>query len=153
LALAQTETYNQYFSSNTTNLFDATGLVKWDVEGNLATGIKEFIHNDEGAFPSGAEFTLPAQIDINADFTLTHSSAGNVSGIIYTATGKKGQLSKSVMGSGTSITFTAAELNQVALAGDGISISVMPIKITSAGYNGIKYFVKQFLQERPTATL
>lgn len=136
------------------DIFTSGSNVTWNVAGNSTTGVSAFTHLDNMAFPTGSTFTLPASININSGYTLSHAATGDVDGIIYQAIGNNGEVTKSVVGANGSVSFSAAELNQVADGGgDPIGFMVMPVKISSASYNGKKYyFVKQYQVLRETVT-
>lgn len=75
-------------------------------------------------------------------------------GVIYTIQGNKSHKSKAVKDGGSSVTFTAAELTEVAYPSDEIAVSIMPVIATPTTINGKKYyFVKQFQYLRGTETL
>lgn len=127
--------------------------VAWTSSGNSANGISAFNHTDNSAFPAGGFFTLPAKINIANSFTLTYTATGNVAGTVYEVIGNKGTKRKAVGGASSSVTFTAAELQEVANTADAIAFTVMPVSYTTATYGGKKYyFVKQSQHSRETGT-
>ncbi len=124
-------------------IFNNGNSINWDVAG--ATGITAFNHTDNTAFPGGGTFSLPASININTNFTLSHAATPGADAVVYSVIGFNGQKHKSVVGSSSSVTFTPAEMQEVCDGGgDPIGFMVMPVTVKSSSYNGKKYyFVKQ----------
>ena len=126
---------------------------RWQVAGNSANAIAGFSHTDNIPFPTGGDFTLPERINITQNFTINYTPINNAYGIVYSVKGNKGQKNKAVLGGGSSVTFSAAELSAAAFANDAIAFSIMPLALAPASYNGKKYyFVKQFQYARETKT-
>ncbi|RYD82824.1 MAG: hypothetical protein EOP53_02585 [Sphingobacteriales bacterium] len=146
--------FEWYFSQNMDDIFTSGNDVEWTVGGNSTNGITGFSHLDANPFPTAITYNLPDKINVNNNFTLTHTNSGNSYAVLYRLMGYGGQVSKSVMGSSSSVTFTAGELQEVAgESGDPIGFLVMPVSIKSATYNGKKYyFVKQFQNLRETVS-
>src|SRR5690606_9870507 len=100
------------------------------------------------------DFVLPATVNINNPLTINFSPVTNVSGIVYTLKGNKGEKNKAVLNGASSVTFTSAELQEVAFTEDAIGVGVMPVIYQPTTLNGKKiYFVKQFQYLRETTTL
>ncbi len=125
----------------------------WTASGNSGNAISAFNHTDNSAFPSGGYFTLPAKINIANSFTLNYTATGNVAGTVYEVIGTKGTKRKAVGGASNSVTFSPAEMQEVANTADAIAFTVMPVSYTTASYGGKKYyFVKQSQYARETET-
>jgi hypothetical protein len=145
--------YNTYTFIGLDDLFPSNA-VEWEVSGNTSTGVPAFTHTDNIAFPTGGDFVLPATVNINNPLTINFSPVTNVSGIVYTLKGNKGQKNKAVLNGASSVTFTSAELKEVAFPDDAIGVGIMPVVYQPTTLNGKKiYFVKQFQYLRETATL
>ena len=126
----------------------------WNIQGKSSTGVPAFTHTDNAALPAAPAFTLPAAININNSLTVNHTSTGGALGVLYQLTGDKGDTTKYVANSSSSITFTSAEIKSVAQSGGSVVLSIMPITYSTATYGGKKYyFVKQYQYLRETATL
>ena len=137
--------FDQIFPSNASH---------WTVEGNSSNGVDGFDYTDNQAYPAGPYFTLPAKVNINSNFTITHTPINGVGGIVYTVIGSLGQKSKAVQNGASSVTFTPAEMKAVAYEHDAIGFSIMPVVYTFQMINGKKYyFVKELQYARETETL
>ena len=136
-------------------LFNAVnGNTIWNIAGNPTFGVPAFTHTDNAVFSPGPSFTLPAQININNNLTITHSTTGGNVGVAYTLYGSNGDTTKFVPNTSSSMTFTSAEIKSVAESGSEVGVSVMPISYSAATYGGKKYyFVKQHQYTRQTTTL
>ncbi len=136
------------------DIFTTGNTVTWDVAGNTTNGIAAFSYADANPFPPGGEFTLPTSININGNFTLNHTTTTGADAVIYQVAGNKSTVTKSVLGASSSVTFTAAEMNEAAYnGGDPIAFMVMPVSIKNSSIGGKKYyFVKQYEQLRETVT-
>ncbi len=141
---------NFYVSEGST-LFNGNNTA-WAVSGNAASGITGFNHADNTGFPAGGEFTLPPTIDITKTLTIAHTPTTGI--VVYVITGEKGTKTKIVQESASSVTFSPAEMAEVAIPNDEITVGVMTVAISPAAtYNGKKYyFVKQFQHLRYTET-
>lgn len=150
---------NYYVSSAVLEFGDtlfnaASGNATWNIAGNPDTGVPAFTHADNAPFPTAPSFTLPAQININNNLTITHTSTGGNVGVLYTLSGNNGDTTKHVLNTSSSMTFTSAEIKAVAEGNSEVAVSVMPVSYSSAIYGGKKYyFVKQHQYTRQTATL
>jgi hypothetical protein len=148
-----TNTYNYYnamaFLNSGDTLFTGNGAtVTWNVQGNTISGVPAFSHTDNAALPAGPEFTLPTAININNSITINHTATTGNIGVIYTLSGSKGDTTKFIASSSSSITFSSTEVQAVAVSSDYISLSVMPVNYTSAVYSGKKYYFVKLLQYR-----
>lgn len=144
---------NYYWYMGLDELFP-TASAEWNVEGSSANGIPGFTHTDNTAFPAGGDFTLPATVNINNGLNVSYAPVSNVLGVVYSIRGNKGQKNKAVANGGSSVSFTAAELAEVAYEHDGVAVSIMPVTATPVVINGKKiYFVKQFQYLREAKTL
>jgi hypothetical protein len=130
-----------------------TNTAAWTVEGNAAAGVPGFAYTDNTPFAAGGEFTLPASININNPLTVNFTPINNVAGIVYSLQGNIGKKSKAVANGASSVTFTSAELKEVAYQQDQIAVHIMSVSFNPQTINGKKiYFVKQFQHSRETAT-
>ncbi len=144
---------NYYFYFGIDDLFP-TNTAKWVVSGNTTSGVPGFTHVDDTPFSTGGDFTLPAKVNISNPLTINFTAVNNVTAIVYGIRGSKGAKNKAVANGASSVTFSVAELNEVALPNDGIAVDIMPVVIVPKTLNGKKiYFVKQFQQARETDTL
>lgn len=136
--------FDQVFPSN---------AAAWNVQGNTSAGVPGFTYTDNTPFASGGYFTLPASVNINNPLTINFTPISNVAGIVYTVQGNMGRKSKAVANGASSVTFTSAEMKEVAFANDAIAFHVMPVTFNLQTINGKKiYFVKQFQHSRETVT-
>ena len=140
-------------SSSDTLFKGANVNAAWNVQGNTTSGISAFTHTDNTTLPVAPSFTLPASVNINNSLTVNHTATGGAMGVLYTLTGSKGDTTKFVANSSSSVTFTSAEVKAVAISSDRVGLSVMPVTYSSASYGGKKYyFIKQHQYTRETVT-
>ena len=126
----------------------------WTVQGDAAAGVPGFTHTDNTAFNTGGSFVLPSSVNINNPLTVSFAPISNVVGVVYTVQGNIGQKSKAVANGASSVTFSSAELREVAYPQDAIAVHIMSVTYTEQNINGKKiYFVKQFQHSRETSTL
>lgn len=147
-------TYDWYFSTNFDEIFTSGNNVTWSATGNSANGVAAFSYVDNTPFPTGVSYTLPAAINVNNSFTLNHTSSGSADAVLYRLIGFDHQVSKSVIGTSTGVTFTSAELKSVAgPGGEPIGFMVMPVVVKTEIIGGKKYcFAKQYQNLRETVT-
>ena len=132
----------------------SSNAATWTVEGNTSAGVPGFTHTDNTSFATGGTFVLPASVNINNALTVSFAPISNVAGVVYTLQGNKGQKSKAVANGASSVSFSPAELQEVAFPQDAIAVHIMSVAYTVQTINGKKiYFVKQFQHSRETATL
>jgi hypothetical protein len=142
--------YYSYFGFDT--LFP-TNTATWIVTGDAAAGVPGFTHTDNTAFASGGSFTLPASVNINNSLTVNFAPINNVAGIVYSLQGNITTKHKAVANGASSVTFTSAEMKEVAYPNDRIAVHIMSVAYTPQTINGKKiYFVKQYQQSRETLT-
>ncbi|GAA4317638.1 hypothetical protein [Flaviaesturariibacter amylovorans] len=136
--------FDQLFPNNTAT---------WTVQGDAAAGVPGFTHTDNTAFASGGQFTLPASININNSFTLNFTPINNVAGVVFSIIGNNGEKHKAVANGASSVTFTSAEMKEVAYTQDQIGFQITSVAYTQQTINGKKiYFVKQNQHARETVT-
>lgn len=145
--------YNVYMYIGADDIFPSNAI-NWSIAGNSTSGIAAFDYTDNTAFPTGPNFTLPSSVNINNNFTISFTPVSNVTGIVFSVQGNIGRKNKAVKGGAGSVTFTSAEMKEVALEHDAIAFMVMPVLATPVTINGKKiYFVKQTQYQRETTTL
>lgn len=117
--------------------------VTWNVSGG--NGVTAFNYVDQNPAPEINWFNLASTININNPLTVNFTNVNSNDAVFFTVAGDKGRVNKAGAANATSVTFTAAELQQVAIAGGGqIAVQVMPVRISNRTFNGKKYyFVKQ----------
>jgi hypothetical protein len=130
-----------------------TNTANWVVTGDAAAGVPGFTYSDNTAFTTGGSFTLPASININNPLTVNFAPITNVAGIVYTLQGNITTKHKAVANGASSVTFSSAELKEVAFPNDQIAVHIMSVAYTTQTINGKKiYFVKQYQHSRETVT-
>jgi hypothetical protein len=143
---------NYYSYAGFDTLFHSNTAV-WSVQGNSAAGVPGFNYTDNTAFAAGGDFVLPASININNPLTVNFTPINNVAGVVFSLQGNISKKSKAVANGASTVTFTSAELREVALAQDRIAVHVMSVAYTAQTINGKKiYFVKQYQHSRETVT-
>lgn len=151
---------NTWYTVMASDLFDLTdNKAEWVIQGNPAKSIPAFTHTDAAAFTSTVSFSTPsAVVNTNSNLTITHSALpSNVMVVIYGLQSTTAGLVKTygyVGNSATSFTFPSADLKAMATPPNKISVSIMPVVMTSAVYGGkTYYFVKQFKFEKDYTTM
>ncbi len=132
------------FLSSDTIFSSSTLSGKWSVTGNSANGIAPFAYTDNTPAPVNPNFQLPASVSINSNLTVTHTPTGGALGVLYQLIGDKGDTTKFVANTSSSITFTASEVKSVAVSGGALGLSIVPITYSSTVFGGKKYyFIKE----------
>ena len=130
-----------------------TNSANWVISGDATAGVPGFTYNDNAAFASGGSFTLPASVNINAPLTVNFSPINNVAGVVFSVQGNITTKHKAVANGASSVTFSSAELKEVAFPADAVAVHIMSVAYTAQTINGKKiYFVKQYQHSRETLT-
>lgn len=130
------QTNNSYVytpaQSNPTGIDFSSGVL-WDVAG--ANGHAAFSYDvSSTAFPTGSAITSGSTVTIANGYTLTCSSVNGADSTLFLV----GNISKTMAGSATSCTFSAAELSGL-VAGSTV-VQIAPYSIIDQTINGKKYY-------------
>jgi len=133
--------FDQITQTNPTGI-TYSGDVMWSVTGG--NGIASFDHNANNlGFPSVGAITSSDQIDTTNDYTLTCASVSGADSTLFLI----GGTTKTLAGSQTSCTFTAAELADVSTGTNIAQVAAYTIAPTDFGDTRI-YFVNEMVQSK-----
>ena len=145
--------YESSYSLFQGNELTFTGnAVPWVVTGSGS--VAAFSYTDNAVWPV-ANFTVPSSISSSAALTVSFSITNPYDLIICSIYDGTKQQANVTLTSGTSVTFTAAQVASATTAGgETVTIQIMPIKLTSSNIGGkTYYFVKQNGFAQTTVTL
>jgi len=116
------------------------GGLTWNVTGSHT--VADFNYTDNTPFPQ-VNYSL-GTVSTSSAFTLNYTVTNAYDVIVFTMSGSRGIVTQTAT-SGSSITFSVAQINSATAAGDThLALQAMAIKTTAVGIGGLTYyFIKQ----------